>query len=130
VGEFRAAYFARDYEASVAFYRDGLELPVVESWDRGPDDRGTMFEAGGGRIEILALPADPDPESAWDHRPPQGVILVVERDEVDELFARVEARGVEIAEPLETQPWGHRSFVARDPEGMSVYLFTGAGKIS
>ena len=26
MGEFRAAYFAPDYEATLAFYRDGLEL--------------------------------------------------------------------------------------------------------
>ena len=43
--EFRAAYFPRDYETTLAFYREGLELPVVESWDRGPSDRGTVFEA-------------------------------------------------------------------------------------
>ena len=26
-----------DYETTVAFYRDGLELPVIASWDRNRD---------------------------------------------------------------------------------------------
>ena len=42
-GEFRFSYFTREYEATVAFYRDGMALPVVGSWDRGSEDRGTLF---------------------------------------------------------------------------------------
>jgi catechol 2,3-dioxygenase-like lactoylglutathione lyase family enzyme len=30
-GQFRFSYFTPDYDATVAFYRDGLGLPVVES---------------------------------------------------------------------------------------------------
>ena len=30
-GQFRFAYFTPDYESTVAFYRDGLALPVIES---------------------------------------------------------------------------------------------------
>ncbi len=123
MGEFRAAWFARDYEASVAFYRSGLELAVVEDWDRGPDDRGTIFEAGDGRIEILARPAQPDPGSAWDHRPPRGVTLVIERDDVEELFVRVEASGLAFNERLTTQPWGHLSFTVSDPDDVGIYVF-------
>ncbi len=33
-GQFRFAFFARDYESTVAFYRDGLELPIAGTWDR------------------------------------------------------------------------------------------------
>ncbi len=123
MGEFRAAWFARDYERSIAFYRDQLELPVLEGWDRGTDDRGTMFSAGEGRIEILALPSDPAPDSAWDHRPPQGVLLVIERDEVDELYQRLESRGVPFKQGLTNQHWGHRSFIASDPDGVGLYVF-------
>ena len=44
---------ARDYEAAVAFYRDGLGLPVVYSWDRGAD-RGSFFGAASGIIEVVS----------------------------------------------------------------------------
>ena len=129
MGEFRTAYFARDYEACLAFYRDGLGLPELECWDRGADDRGTMFEAGDGRIEILARPAQPDPDSVWDHRPPQGVLFVLERDDVEELYERAVERGLEIRESLRDQRWGHRSFVVADPEGVGIYVYA-AGETS
>ncbi len=42
-GEFRVAYFTPDYDATVRFYRDGLGLPLVNDWDRGPDDRAVFL---------------------------------------------------------------------------------------
>ena len=44
-GEFRCTYIVQDYEATLPFYRDRLELPVVEGWDRRPEDRGALFSA-------------------------------------------------------------------------------------
>ena len=41
--QFRFAYFTRRYDETVAFYRDGLGLPVSHAWDRSPDDRGTLI---------------------------------------------------------------------------------------
>ena len=38
-GQFRFSYFTPEYGATVAFYGDGLGLPILESWDRGLDDR-------------------------------------------------------------------------------------------
>jgi hypothetical protein len=55
-GQFRFAYFTPEYASSVTFYRHGLELPILESWDRGPDDRGKLFGAASGIIEVLMLP--------------------------------------------------------------------------
>ncbi len=64
--EFRCVFFARDYESTVAFYRDGLELPVVETWDRGRDDRGTLFRAASRHehpwASSVAIPAAQDCE--------------------------------------------------------------------
>ena len=57
-GQFRFAYFTPKYEETVAFYRQGLELPTIEAWDRTPDDRGTLFAAASGVIEVLALPSN------------------------------------------------------------------------
>ena len=122
--EFRAAYFARAYEATLAFYRDGLGLPVVESWDRSAGDRGTIFQAGDGRIEILALPAMQDGDAPWDYRSPAGVMMVIEVEDVAGLYERTEARGLPIRQKLDLQPWGHRSFVVLDPDGVGIYFFT------
>ena len=77
-GEFRCAFFARDYARSLEFYRDELELPVVDAWDHGPDDQGTVFGAASGLIEVLRLPRRQEADSVWDFRTPQGVMIVLE----------------------------------------------------
>lgn len=124
---FRCAFFARDYEASIAFYGNALGLPVVERWERGPDDRGTLFAAACGVVEVLARPRRWDPSSPWDVRPPQGVVLVVEVADADGLHRQLVARGVAVEEGPTDQPWGHRSVRLRDPDGLQLYLFTPAG---
>lgn len=74
-GEFRFSYFTPEYEATLAFYRDGLGFPVLESWDRNLDDRGTLFTAAFGVIEVLARPGGAEPAHLWDRRPPQGAFI-------------------------------------------------------
>ncbi|HKQ61607.1 MAG TPA: VOC family protein [Candidatus Polarisedimenticolaceae bacterium] len=114
--EFRVAWFPSDFERSVAFYRDALELPVRGSWDRGPGDRGMLFAAGPGSIELLAgRPAS---------IPPRGVWIYVEVDDVDAWHARATGRGVPIAHALEDTPWGHRRFHVVDPDGVEVGFFS------
>ncbi len=76
-GQFRFAYFTSEFEATVAFYRDALGLRVIESWDRNPEDRGVLFGAASGIIEILALPRNGPQSHLWDHRLPQGVFMVI-----------------------------------------------------
>ena len=123
-GQFRCAFFAPDYESTVAFYRDGLGLSLIESWDKGRDDRGTLFRAASGIIEVMALPQDKDEGSVWDYREPQGMWIVIEVKDVDVLYRRVLARGLPIKEELKNQNWGHRSFIVSDPNGMGLYIFS------
>lgn len=123
-GQFRCAFFARDYQATVTFYRDGLEMPVIAMWDRGQDDRGTLFAAASGIIEVLALPVNRKEGSVWDYRAPQGVFMVVEVEDVDELYGRVAEKGLSVKDELRNQPWGHRSFMISDPEGVNLYFFS------
>ena len=93
-GEFRFSYFSPRYEETLAFYRDGLGLPVLESWDRAPDDRGTLFSAASGVIEVLARPEGAEPAHLWDRRPPQGAFMVIEVDDVDAQYRRALGRGL------------------------------------
>lgn len=122
--EFRGAFFAAAYEMSVAFYRDGLGFEVIESWDRGPDDRGTLFGVASGIIEVLATPGAVPEGSPWDHRPPEGVMFVVEVADVDALHDRARAGRLPITDDLRTHPWGHRAFCVCDPDGITLYLFS------
>jgi catechol 2,3-dioxygenase-like lactoylglutathione lyase family enzyme len=123
-GQFRFSYFTQDYDATVAFYRDGLGFPVVESWDRDPEDRGTLFGAASGLVEILKRPESGDSSHLWDKRPPQGAFMVIEVEDVDKTYRQVVEKGLPIQQELTTQAWGHRSFCIREPNGLTLYFFS------
>jgi catechol 2,3-dioxygenase-like lactoylglutathione lyase family enzyme len=123
-GQFRFAYFTPDYDATVAFYRDGLQLDVVESWDRSLEDRGTLFAAAAGMIEVLSRPRGQGSSHLWDDRLPQGAFMVLEVPDVDEAYQRAVARRLPVAHELATQPWGHRAFGLREPNGLVLYVFS------
>ena len=117
-GEFRFIFRAKDYEAAATFYRDGLGLPVVDSWDRGPAERGMLFQAGSGIIEILALASGEEGVSL------QGGELAYEVDDVDEWYRRIQEKGLSIRGELADKPWGHRTFSVTDPDGIKVILYS------
>jgi len=54
VRELRLALTVEDYDQAVAFYRDGLGLPVVESFE-GPDGGGVVLDAGRATLELLSV---------------------------------------------------------------------------
>lgn len=122
--QFRFAYFSPKYKETLAFYRDGLDFTVVGAWDRSPDDKGTVFRAASGMIEVLALPSSGESDHLWDKRPPQGAFMVIEAEDVDFLYQRALERGLPIQDRLKDQPWGHRGFCVRDPNGLTIYLFS------
>jgi len=122
-GEFRFAYFATDYDRTIAFYREGLELPVLESWDRDAEDRGTLFAAASGVIEVLARPKEGESSGPWDTRPPQGPFLVIEVEDPELWYSRAVTRKLPILQPLKDQPWGHRSFCVTEPNGLVLCFF-------
>ncbi len=127
-GQFRFAYFTPQYESTVAFYRDGLQLPVIETWDRHPEDRGTLFGAASGIIEVLALPKSGESSHLWDDRPPQGAFMVIEVDQVEARYQRAVEKGLPIKQKLMDQDWGHRSFCVCDPNGLTHYFFREIGR--
>jgi catechol 2,3-dioxygenase-like lactoylglutathione lyase family enzyme len=84
---------------TVAFYRDALELPVIETWDRHPDDRGTLVGAASGMIEVLAFPQSGESCHLWDARPPQGAFMVIEVDQVEARYQRAAEAAADHAGP-------------------------------
>lgn len=121
---FRFSYFTTDYDATVALNRDGLELPVAGSWDRGGHDRGTLFAAASGLIEVLPRPEDEDAEPLFDPRPPQGAFMVIEVADVEGEYRRAVDNGLPIQKKLSRQSWGHLSFCVTEPNGLTVYIYS------
>ena len=49
----RVAVTAENYEEALAFYRDALGLPVVESWEN-EGGSGAVLDAGRATLEVLS----------------------------------------------------------------------------
>lgn len=51
-----------------------------------------------------------------------GLLVVFVVDDVDGEYARLQAEGVAITTPIETEPWGERYFQVADPNGVIIQL--------
>ena len=122
--QFRFAYFTRNYQQTVHFYAEGLGFAVMDSWDRSTDDKGTVFSAASGRIEVLAQPLGGECDHLFDARRPQGAFMVIEVDDVDAFHAQLNGRYVRIERDLKDESWGHRSFLVREPDGLILYFYS------
>lgn len=72
-----------------------------------------------GAPEIAFMLADAEWPDVFDGR---GVSLSIEVADADREHARLVARGVTmLAEPAD-RPWGARAFVARDPNGVVLFV--------
>jgi catechol 2,3-dioxygenase-like lactoylglutathione lyase family enzyme len=116
-GQFRVLFSPKDYPASVAFYRDGLGLPIDHDWDYGAGDYGTVFLAGGGMIELLGLAPDAG------YVKPEGINLIIQVDDADRWLQLARTRKLNIVREPTSYPWGHRVLRLADPDGIMISLF-------
>jgi len=71
------------------------------------------FACGGTILACFDPRADGD---AWDARPnPDHIYFAV--DDLDGVLQRAHTAGADVMSPIETQPWGERSFYCADPFG-------------
>jgi uncharacterized glyoxalase superfamily protein PhnB len=54
----------------------------------------------------------------------RSVLIEVEVDDVDAEYARLKSLQMEWVQELTTQPWGHRAFYVRDPDGNVLNVYT------
>lgn len=52
----------------------------------------------------------------------QGLLVVFVVDDIDLQYARLQAEGVPIVTPIETEAWGERYFQTQDPNGVLYQL--------
>jgi len=53
----------------------------------------------------------------------KGLILSFEVDDVDAEYRRLKEEGLHIYQELQDKPWGERSFVINDPNGVHLYIY-------
>lgn len=51
-----------------------------------------------------------------------GLLVVFVVNDIDTAYARLQAEGVTITTPIETEPWGERFFQVSDPNGVIIQL--------
>ncbi len=123
-GKFRFTYFTDKYEETYNFYKDRLEFNLGHSWDRSENDKGALFEAGEGLIEILHRAEDEEHRiQGLDYRVPQGVFMGIQTWKVDELYKNYNKKGVPMTQEIVDQSWGHRSFSIVEPNGLVLFFY-------
>ena len=113
--EFRFFYFTNRYRQTVSFYKNILQLEEFRSWDRGENNRGSIFRSpnGVGLIETEEGTGVPVIQGA----------LYIEVDNVDEWYGIAVNNNVKIIQPLSDTSYGHRNFKFEDPGGLTIGLF-------
>jgi catechol 2,3-dioxygenase-like lactoylglutathione lyase family enzyme len=94
----------RDWDASVAWYRDVLGLRLIMS-----AGSFALFDAGSSRIALKA--GEPAPG---------GVLLALE---VDDLAGWVARLGPRVVGPIKQSEEGYRRARLHDPDGYEIALF-------
>jgi lactoylglutathione lyase len=124
VEELRVALTVDDFDAAVAFYRDGLGLTVEESWDR-PDGRGAILNAGRATLEVLSRDqAETIDDVEVGRRVAGPVRLAVEVADSAIAADRLVDAGAERLSDQVVTPWGDRNVRVQAPDGMQLTLFT------
>lgn len=99
----------RDLDRARRFFGDALGLSVMS------DGTGYMRVEGSGGFHIGMEEGDPGP--------PNSIEITIEVDDVDEVYRRAVAAGVEFEGPPGDQPWGARHAWFRDPDGRRMSIF-------
>ena len=116
----RFEIFPSDLDATADFYTRVLRFDITND-RRAEAEPYIAFRRDDVRVGALRDMGEP-PGS--DRRPPVGVELVLEVDDVDAELARVRALDWPIAEDLVERPWGLKDFRILDPSGYYLRVTT------
>lgn len=109
----RFEIFPSDLDATADFYIHVLGFGLVADRRREAEPY-LAIERDGVRIGAAHRP---DPGHVGCRRPPTGVEMVLEVDDLQAEFERVRAAGWPLVEELQSRPWGLRDFRLLDPSG-------------
>jgi lactoylglutathione lyase len=109
----RFEIFPGDLDETVAFYVNVLRFVLVRDersaeWPYVALQRGAVRVGAARRTAVIDLTA---------RRPPVGVELVLEVDDLDGEWEQVRRSDWPIEEELQDRPWGLRDFRILDPSG-------------
>lgn len=107
--------FVSDVERSPAFYRDQLGFTVEQQHGAN----FALVRMGEGTIGLLRGDL-----ARWPVEARNQFHLELSTDDLDGLYAELQAKGVKFAEPPHDAPW-ERTMAVRDPDGHRVEFAQG-----
>ena len=116
----RCELFPADLDEAVAFYVQVLAFRVARD-ERAADVPYVALERDGVRLGLAQRSGLPDREQ---RRPPVGVELVLEVDDLHADQNRVTSAGWALEEDITVRPWGLSDFRLLDPAGYYWRLTT------
>ena len=118
----RFEIFPADLDATVDFYQRVLGFQITA--DRRADDDYVALQRGAVHVGAVL---DPVRGARAGRRPPAGVELVLEVDDVAAERDRVWTAGWPLDEDLQDRPWGLRDFRVLDPDGYYLRITNRTG---
>ena len=113
-----------DMPRAIAFYRDLLGFKVVATSQPGDDCDWALLKLNNAELMLNTAyerherPIAPDPARVAAHR---DTALFFGCRDLDEAYAHLRARGLEVKEPV-TRDYGMRQLSFADPDGYSLCL--------
>ena len=119
-----------DPEAALRFYRDGLGFEVRMDVEYQGLHWITVGPVGQPETSIVLYPPEATPGLTEDERRMVAEMMAkgtfasinLAADDLDAVFARLEARGAEVVQEPTQQPYGLRDCAFRDPAGNLVRI--------
>lgn len=112
--------YVKDVIAACEFYSRMLGFSVAFTYGDPPFYGQVVRD--GARLNFRQVDAPViDPERR-DRE--QLLTATIALDDATALFLEYRSAGVDFVQPLETQPWGARTFIVQDPDG-NLVLFAG-----
>lgn len=99
-----------DLESAKSFYSDYLGLST-EEFNLGWVARYTC-PSTGANVQLVTR----------DATAPEDAVISVLTDDVEAALQDAQRLGYEIVHPLTTEPWGHRRFLVRAPDGNVINI--------
>ena len=116
------SFTVNDIHRSLAWYRDVLGFTPKERWERDGALHGVEMVAG----KVSVWLAQDDWKKGRDRVKGQGFrIYCGTKQDVDQLAARIVAKGGTISEGPKDEPWGGRDFAVVDPDGFTITIASG-----
>ena len=122
-GKFRFTYFTERYQETYQFYHETLGFTLGHSWDRSEHDKGALFEAGEGLIELLHRQDAAHRIVGLDYRTPQGVFMCIQVFDINTRYRSYKKLPISFQQDIVNQSWGHRSFSIVEPNGLVLFFY-------